>query len=384
MEQDNKITIKKSTIIFKYKEEPKDYFYIITKGNVIAYNSFYQNYEIHYKEGDIIGLISSIINEPYYSTIEAEDDVEVLKVYVHDLTKIDNYALIDKISKYLSSILETWLGKYYSLITKNKINLYNKEDIYTMANIYKKNGFPDACSKICNYCIHLSDYGENINETKKLIINTRPMEKPDKIEENIYSVKKGYCLYSEMDTSNYIYIIKSGRIGIYSIIDSKQVVRLIYPDNYIINYYKPVMDYKPLFTTAIALEDSIVQIIKRDIMENVLSRDNQIVYDYIRGTAAKINNVTLKIKALSAKELKIKLIIIIFSFIKIETLFDNPKHIKLFYSIDDIKNILNIDTKKDKVLKTLKEIKYIEIDNSNNIIINDYINFLKEYENYIM
>ena len=70
-QQYNKLTIKKSTIIFKYKEPAKDYFCIILKGKVTAYNVFYQNYDIHYKEGDIIGLISSIINEPYYSTIES-------------------------------------------------------------------------------------------------------------------------------------------------------------------------------------------------------------------------------------------------------------------------------------------------------------------------
>ena len=134
-QQYNKITIKKSTIIFQYKEPAKNYFYIILKGKVTAYNVFYENYDIHYKEGDIIGLISSIINEPYYSTIESTEDIEVLKIYVQDLPKVDNYKLIDKISNYLSSIFETWLSKYYSLITKNKVNLYNKEDIFTMANI---------------------------------------------------------------------------------------------------------------------------------------------------------------------------------------------------------------------------------------------------------
>ena len=205
MEQYNKITIKKSTIIFKYKEPAKDYFYIITKGKVIAYNLFYQNYDIHYKEGDIIGLISSIINEPYYSTIESTEDTEVLKISVHDLNRIDNYNLINKISNYLSSILETWLSKYYSSITKNKVDLYNKEDIFTMANIYKNKGFIDASYKICNGCIKLFQDDLHINEAKKLIINTRPIEKPKLIDKNIYSVKKGYCLYSEIETSNYIY-----------------------------------------------------------------------------------------------------------------------------------------------------------------------------------
>ena len=383
-QQYNKITIKKSTIIFKYKEPAKDYFYIIIKGKVTAYNVFYQNYDIHYKEGDIIGLISSIINEPYYSTIESTEDIEVLKIYVQDLSKIDNYNLINKISNYLSSIFETWLSKYYSSITKNKVNLYNKEDIFTMANIYRDNGFIDASYKICNGCIKLFKNDIHINEVKKLIINTRPIEKPKRIEENVYSVKKGYCLYSEIEPSSYIYIIRTGKVGIYSIIDSKPVVRSIYSSNYIINYYKPVLDYKPLLTTAIAVEDSVIEIIEKDFIENIINRDNKFINNYIKATAAKINNTILKIKALSVKELNVKLIILIYSFIKMETLFEKNKNIRLYYSINDIKNILNIDSPNNKIFQTLEEIKHTRIDKSENITINNYENFLREYENYIV
>ncbi|MEI0491585.1 cyclic nucleotide-binding domain-containing protein [Brachyspira intermedia] len=383
-QQYNKITIKKSTIIFQYKEPAKDYFYIILKGKVTAYNVFYENYDIHYKEGDIIGLISSIINEPYYSTIESTEDIEVLKIYVKDLPKVDNYKLIDKISNYLSSIFETWLSKYYSLITKNKVNLYNKEDIFTMANIYKNRGFTDASYKICNGCLKLFKDDIHINEAKKLIINTRPIEKPIRIEENVYSVKKGYCLYSEIEPSNYIYIIRSGKVGIYSVIDSKAVVRSIYSSNYIINYYKPVLDYKPLLTTAIVLEDSVIEIIQKDLIENIINKDNKFINNYIKATASKINNTILKIKALSAKELNEKLIILIYSFIKMETLFEKNKYIRLYYSIDDIKNILNIDTPNNEIFQILEQIKHIRIDKSENITINNYENFFREYKNYII
>ncbi|CRF32711.1 Crp/Fnr family transcriptional regulator [Brachyspira suanatina] len=383
-QQYNKVTIKKSTIIFQYKEPAKDYFYIILKGKVIAYNVFYQNYDINYREGDIIGLISSIINEPYYSTIESLEDIEVLKISVQDLTKIDNYNLINKISNYLSSIFETWLSKYYSLITNNKVNLYNKEDIVTMANIYKNRGFTDASYKICNGCIKLFKDDIHINEAKKLIINTRPIEKPTRIEENVYSVKKGYCLYTEIEPSSYTYIIRSGKVGIYSIIDSKAVVRSIYSSNYIINYYKPVLDYKPLFTTAIVLEDSVIEIIEKDLMNNIINRNNKFINSYIKSTAAKINNIILKIKALSAKELNEKLIILIYSFIKMDTLFEKNKNVRLYYSINDIKNILNIDTPNNEIFQLLEQMKYMRIDKSENITINNYENFFREYENYIM
>ena len=144
------------------------------------------------------------------------------------------------------------------------------------------------------------------------------------------------------------------------------------------------MDYKPLLTTAIAVEDSVIEIIEKDFIENIINRDNKFINNYIKATAAKINNTILKIKALSVKELNVKLIILIYSFIKMETLFEKNKNIRLYYSINDIKNILNIDSPNNKIFQTLEEIKHIRIDKSENITINNYENFLREYENYIV
>ena len=144
------------------------------------------------------------------------------------------------------------------------------------------------------------------------------------------------------------------------------------------------MDYKPLLTTAIAVEDSVIEIIEKDFIENIINRDNKFINNYIKATAAKINNTILKIKALSVKELNVKLIILIYSFIKMETLFEKNKNIRLYYSINDIKNILNIDSPNNKIFQTLEEIKHTRIDKSENITINNYENFLREYENYIV
>ena len=67
-----------------------------------------------------------------------------------------------------------------------------------------------------------------------------------------------------------------------------------------------------------------------------------------------------------------------------ETLFEKNKYIRLYYSIDDIKNILNIDTPNNEIFQILEQIKHIRIDKSENITINNYENFFREYENYII
>ena len=67
-----------------------------------------------------------------------------------------------------------------------------------------------------------------------------------------------------------------------------------------------------------------------------------------------------------------------------DTLFEKNKNVRLYYSIDDIKNILNIDTPNSEIFQLLEQMKHIRIDKSENITINNYENFFKEYENYIV
>ena len=372
----------KSSILFNNGESPKDYFYIITKGKAVSYNSFYENYKISLKEGSIIGLISAIIKEPYYVTTEALEDVEVLKINVNNIVQINNKELVNRVSNYLSYIFETWLSKYYSLVVKNKVDLYNKEDILIMANIYKNNNYIDASYKIC--CKYLELFGNECNrdKTEQFLKYLKPEKEPELISENTYKIKKGYCLYTEVDSSNYVYIIKSGRVGIYNIINKKQIVRLIYPEGYIINGYPPSLEYKPLLTTAIAVEDSVIEILKKEELMNAANKNEQLRIGLVLVTAVKVNNVTLKIKAVKAKELKNKLIIILYAIIKIETLFKKETIIKLPYKIEDITDIIDINNDIKEICQELENIKYVELDTFKNIIINNTEYFLKKYEKY--
>ncbi|MEI0485188.1 cyclic nucleotide-binding domain-containing protein [Brachyspira intermedia] len=372
----------KSSILFNNGESPKDYFYIITKGRAVSYNSFYENYKISLKEGSIIGLISAIIKEPYYVTTEALDDIEVLKININNIVQIKNKELVKRVSNYLSYILETWLSKYYSLVIKNKVDLYNKEDILIMASIYKNNNFIDASYKICTQYIELCKNECNTEKVEQFLKYLKPKKEPELIEKNTYKVKKGYCLYTEIASSNHVYIIKSGRVGIYNIINQKQTVRLIYPEGYIINGYPPSLEYKPLQTTAIAIEDSVIEILKKEELISAANKNEEMRIALILVTAVKVNNVTLKIKAVKEKELKNKLIIILYSIIKIETLFKKDETIKLPYKIKDIIDMIDLDNDVKEIYAEFENIKYVELDTFKNIIVNNTEYFLEEYENY--
>ena len=162
-----------------------------------------------------------------------------------------------------------------------------------------------------------------------------------------------------------MYLIQSGKVGVYSIVNSKQVIRNIYIDGYIVNGYNPTLEYKPLLTTAIALEDSIINIIKKDQLIEMMYKNKSSKINFVKMTSLKVNNAILKIKALKNDKLQYKLIIIIYSILKMKTLFNkNAVKLTLSYTIEDIKNILNLNLPNEEIYKELKNIKYIEVDSS--------------------
>lgn len=372
----------KGTVIFKSGEKAEDYFYIISRGKILSYNNFCDNYTITYNEGGIIGIIQAITGEPYYSTSETAEDCELWQIKIENISRLNNKHLINKISNYLSFILENWLSKYYSIITKNKIDLYNKEDIITMASIYKDSGFEDASYKLCRAYLNLFEEDTNIDKVKDFIKFLNPAKKPEYIKKDLLKITKGYCIYSELEISNNIYYIKSGKLGVYNIMNGKYVTRAVYPAGYIINGYSPVLEYKPLLTTVIALEDSVIEIINQDELIKTLYSNVELRIKFIKMTSIKVISTVLKIKAVNKENIRYKLILIIYSILKIETLFTMQKCINLIYKIDDIKNMINLDAENKKIYSELEKIKYIKLDTFNNITVIDTENYLKEYEDY--
>ncbi|WP_295158546.1 cyclic nucleotide-binding domain-containing protein [uncultured Brachyspira sp.] len=384
MEKYDIVKFNKNDIIIKSGENPSEYFYILIKGNALSHYSFYKKFKYKYKKGSIMGLISSITGEPYFSTIEADEDSEALKIKIKSIMDMENEELLNKIYEYLHFVLETWLSKYYTMLAVNKVDLYNKEDIITMANIYKNNGFIDACNKLCLKYIELFPENNDIEEVKEFIKDIKFDKNIEHIDNSILKLPKGHCIYTEIHSADNIYLIESGKIGAYSVINSNIIIRNIYTNGYIINGYNPRLEYKPLLTTAIVLEDSIIKVITKEQLIEMISRDKSLKINYLKMLSLKINNVIFKIKAIEEDKLQSKLIIIIYSMLKMYSLFnEDTDKLTLAYTIEDIKNILNINLQNDEISEELKNIKYVKFDNALNITITNIKNYLKEYKDYI-
>ena len=118
MQKYNTLNFKKSSIICIKDQNPKKSFYIITKGKAISYRTF--NFNVEFNKGDIIGLVNSLLNEPYFFNIKALEDVEVIEVETNDIINTNNKELMVKIADNLDSSFEKWLGRYYLLLSDDK------------------------------------------------------------------------------------------------------------------------------------------------------------------------------------------------------------------------------------------------------------------------
>ena len=381
----NIVSFKKYSLIFIEDQYPKNSFYIITKGKAISYGSYFDN-SMEYVKGDILGLVNSALNEPYFFNVKAIEDVEALEINVNDIIDIYNKDIIRKINYYLYNSLEVWLSKYYMKLSyRDSIIKYNfiEEYVLDMAKIYIDNDFPTVSYKIYNQYLELFPNGKNVGMVKNLISSMQEynIEEPVEIDDNIFYYKKGYCLYTELTASNYIYLINSGKIGVYNIVNSKLVTRVIYSNNNIIDGYRPDIDYQALLTTTVVLQDSKIKLLKRKDFMSMIVNVNSLRSYYLKIISTKIRNNILKVMALNTNDISIKLFITIYYILKTEILFTKGiNSVDLLYKVNDIATIIgynNIEIVKNE----LKKINSISIHDDYIHILN-IDNFIKDYNTH--
>ena len=395
MSDSKTVKFKKDSIIYIEGQEPKHTFYIIVSGTVVAYNDFADNYTVEYKAGEIIGFFNAVINEPISATVKAIEDVELLEMNIQEIENINNRSIINKMYDYLLLNLERWLDRYYYFLNKaNKPYIQSDaktSDIIEMGKIYYNNGFYGAAYKIFNNYKNSNSNNEinkeKVKEIDKLVLEIEPLtedfKEPELIDNNVYKYKKGYCLYTEIQSNDYLYIIKYGKVGVYNIFNSKQVTRRVAIDGDIINGYAPTSKNRALSTTAIILQDSIIQAVKKEEIINLLYVDKNIRLYLTKVMSMRIYSTISRIKAFNANNITSKFILIIEALIKNELLFRDITKIEFPYNIYDICSIIGMDYN-ENIENELEKIKSISISKNGNLLVNDIDAFYEDYKIYGM
>ena len=275
--------------------------------------------------------------------------------------------------------MELWLNQYYFIFSKEKnINCKKENTILEMAEIYKNNGFDDAALKLYNK--YIEENGET-EELKKIISKIKPSNTACLVIEGIYKLDKGTCIFTELETTEKLYMVMSGKIGIYSIFNSKQITRIICSDNEVFSGYGSNKNNDLLLTTAIALEDTIIKILKREDMLELVKTDRALREYSIKFFSMRIYNIMRSINSFKIKNIIGKFMLVLESIVKKEVLFKETNTLNLKYNVYDILSITGVQYN-EYSSREIKKIKTIKIDSDGNIIIPDIKKFMKEYDRF--
>ena len=380
----NIIEFKKDSTIFVAGESARDVFYIIKEGTIIDKNYVIENTNFEFGTGDIIGLVSSVLKEPYYSTAIAISDVTLIEIKSKDIYNIDNQKIIENIYKYLVKFMEIWLGKYFHRLAESlNIENYKENDAFEIARVYENNGYTPTALYIYKKIIELLPNNDHTEIRKKIseIESKENIEEPLQISSNLYEYRKGSCIFSELESNTNLYVIRDGKVGVYSVFNGQLITRIIFNSGNIIGY-KPILGNKFLLTTCIVLEDTVLQVVNKDDFLKLALTNSKLEYHLVNIMARRIYNTVIKSFSIGIRSIIGKFYSMVYSFAKTELLFNpNMDFLELPYTTHDICGMIGIEDS-DYIKNEVQKTNVIIFSRQGKIIIPNLQNFFEEHELY--
>ncbi len=380
----NIIEFKKDSAIYVAGQNPQDVFYIIKEGTVIDKNYVIENTNFEFTVGDILGLVSGILREPYYSTAIAADDVKLIEIKVNDIYNIEDTKIIENIYKYLVKFMEIWLGKYFHKLAESlNITSYKENDAFEIAKVYEESGYTPAALYMYKKIIEMfpNDEHKEISNRILEIEKKENIEPPLQINYNLYEYRKGSCIFSELESNTSLYVIRDGKVGVYSVFDGRLITRIIFDSGNIIGY-KPILGNKLLLTTCIILEDTVLQVVNKEDFLKLALNNSKIEYHLVNIMSRRIYNTVIKTYSISIKSVVGKFYSMVYSLAKTELLFKNDKEfLELPYTAHDICGMVGIENR-DYVKNEVQKTNVMVFSRTGKIIIPNLEKFFEEYELY--
>ena len=381
----NIVEFKKDSAVFVAGENSKDVFYIIKEGTIIDKNYVIENTNFEFTRGEIIGIVPAILSEPYYSTAIAATNAVLIEIHIKDIYAIKDTKIIESIYKHLIKFMEIWLGKYfYKLAETLNIGSYKENNAFEIAEIYEKNGLKSTALYMYKKIIEMFPNNDHSEVNNKILSIERDVkiESPLQISNNLFEYKAGSCIFSELESNTELYVIRDGKVGVYSVFDGRLITRIIFPSGNIIGY-KPILGNKFLLTTCIVLEDTVLQIVNKEDFLKLASTNTKLQYHLVNIMARRIYNTVIKSYSISIKSRVGKFYNIIYSFTKTALLFDkNADFLELPYTANDICAMVG-NKNTDYIKSEMNKTKIILFSREGKIIIPNVQNFFNEYNMYM-
>lgn len=293
---------KKGSNIILLGQSPLKMILMIITGTVEIIREVEQKEHEIYNEGMFIGILSFLTPIAYDFTAVALIDVEILPISMKDLEIMhsSNPAILDKMFVQTKDNFLAYLNMHTSIIFSSLTNrFYKEESIYKIAKHFDLKRQYSVAHFIYNKCI---EYNETDNKKEEIENRIKELENISVIEPKDLDYgmlyKKGACLVCEHQRENHIFLIVTGKVGLYKVFENYHILQSVYSDNDIIGYLNSFENH-PYRKTAVILEDSIIQQIPKEDFETKFKNHYSFMLSIIRNISLETYHTIFKINSIN-------------------------------------------------------------------------------------
>jgi len=253
-------------IIYLAHDLKSDFFFIIKSGRVRTTIEYAPNHfkEEELGEGDFFGVIGCLSCRPRLETACALEPVSLMRIRRAHFTHLirRNTGIIKKFLKFFSKRIRT--HDLTILNTAFRETEGKQVDMFQLgASFYRKNKRGIAKHIFTIYCEQMT--GRRLTETEEKNLQQArtvmqklkdvTIDKPEIINDRTRRIKADNVIFCEGETGRDMYIIKSGKIGVYKIMGRDEMLLDVLHDGDIVGEMA-LLDDLPRSATAVTEADS--------------------------------------------------------------------------------------------------------------------------------
>jgi CRP/FNR family transcriptional regulator, polysaccharide utilization system transcription regulator len=188
-------------------------------------------------------------------------------------------------------------------------------------------------------------YCENCIEGKDSIFNMLEPEDKELLQSHhsCNSYKKGEMIYKQGDEPEGLICLSSGKVKVFKEgVGREQIVRMSKPVGFI--GYRALFAGEPYMSSAVAIEDSKICMIKKDALFEVIKRNGILGLAMLKEMAVELGFSTERTVNLTQKHIRGRLAESLIFLIETFGYEDDKKTIKVYLSREDLANLSNMTT----------------------------------------
>jgi CRP-like cAMP-binding protein len=219
--------------------------------------------------------------------------------------------------------------------------------------------------------LHYLPDGTNAEKAKENLIELDSKTPFTKKTGTIQQFNDGEIIFCQNEPSNEVYILKSGRIRISKIVDSKEIQLFIMMPGDIFGEMS-LIENKTRSATAIALEDSELMVIKKENFETMSQKEPQLMARIISILSERIWNANKLILNSYLPDLDSKILdMLLILYERSKVIVSGLQVFDFKVQFNDVISMVGVEERIDKLEENfLKTFKFIKIDKNSLVCTN--------------